>query len=550
MGTRGGAALSVGEDVRREVEPGHGGGAGDGAEFAPFERSGGAVEEALPGFGGGVGFGDAEVAEGGLILFPAAFEGGEGEGGGTLGGVGEDGDAEGTRFVEDEIAGAVGIGFGSDEGGEEGPVAFLDGEVTPALEVGGEGGGSAVVFHGEADGGHEDGAGLHAGAAGEGHGTDGEIDFADGGVLEDAAGAFDVLDEEVVGVAVKEEGGLGGEGGGGFGGTDDEGGFAAFGAGDEEVAVTEAEVFELAFAEGGAVLEAFDGANEGGIAAGHEAEDGGVGEESGAGEDFEGDGESAGGAAAAEEEPAPAIDGAGDGGGERREGVEFGGEEGEGEVIDLFEDGDGGGEVVVGEVGEVGGERVGLLGIEDAELELVGEGEEIRIGHLCQDSGGRGGGNAESVREEGTLNVERGLSNVQGRDPAPHFALGQGAGRLVPVILLVEFLHSLLVIATFLLLPFEIFAALFLLPLVILSRLLLALLKILASAMEGLAVGGEDGTVVAVIAAADPTTVNGATAGGVATDVRLAPADRNFQSGLSPRRGGQQAGDHHGTRRY
>src|SRR2546426_10587318 len=47
-----------------------------------------------------------------------------------------------------------------------------------------------------------DGGGLHAGGAGDGHGTSGEVDFFDEGLFDDLAAALDVLAKNVVRVVI------------------------------------------------------------------------------------------------------------------------------------------------------------------------------------------------------------------------------------------------------------------------------------------------------------------------------------------------------------
>ena len=320
------------------------------------------------------------------------FEAGEGEGGGALGGVGQGGEAGGGGAVEGVSIFLIHGGFGEGEGGEGGEVGGAD-EVEEDTEGRGDFCGVGVMFEGEADGSHEDGAGLHAGAAGEGHGPDVEVELADARVVEDAAGTCGGGAELVVGIAVEEPGGIGGDGGGALSGADDPGSFAALGLGDEEVARGEAEFIELAGAVFGEVLEILDGADEGGVAPGHEG-DGAVGEvgrqEAGAGEPFAGEGEAARGAATAEEDAVAGRKSVGDSGGEFGNLGSFGEEAGEGGDIHGLEGAEGGGEVVLGEVGEVGGEGVEGFGVERAELVVGGEGEEF-VGGV----GGGHGGKAE-----------------------------------------------------------------------------------------------------------------------------------------------------------
>lgn len=61
--------------------------------------------------------------------------------------------------------------------------------------------------------------------------------------------------------------------GGVFGRADDVGGFAAFGGGDEEIAGGEPEIGEHPGAPFGVVFEGLDGADERGVAPGHDADD-------------------------------------------------------------------------------------------------------------------------------------------------------------------------------------------------------------------------------------------------------------------------------------
>ena len=70
---------------------------------------------------------------------------------------------------------------------------------------------------------------MHPCAAAECHGADGEIDFPDGGVFDDPTGALCGGGEDVVRVAVEEEGGGLGNLGGTFCCANDPWGFAAFG---------------------------------------------------------------------------------------------------------------------------------------------------------------------------------------------------------------------------------------------------------------------------------------------------------------------------------
>ena len=84
------------------------------------------------------------------------FERGEAECGAALGGIGEHGDGERSRFVESEFLALADGGFVGGECGEERPIGAGD---DFAEEGGGGGGGlgAVAVGEGESDGGGEDG---------------------------------------------------------------------------------------------------------------------------------------------------------------------------------------------------------------------------------------------------------------------------------------------------------------------------------------------------------------------------------------------------------
>ncbi len=224
-------------------------------------------------------------------------------------------------------------------------------------------------FHqGRTDGQLQHGAGLHACAAGKGHGADLEAEPANSGIRLQVTKTLHVPGQRVIVIAIKKERRVGGKRRGPPGGPDDIRRLAAFSAGDEQIAIGKIHLLQVAGAVFRMVLETFQGVHQRHVASRHEGAHLIAAGVTLPPEKLQAHGEPAGGAAAAEVNAATAAKGRLHGPGQLLQSIRLAYEPVQGRQVHGLESGHAAVQITLRPARKMPGAGMGLFGRQGAQM--------------------------------------------------------------------------------------------------------------------------------------------------------------------------------------